>query len=126
MVTTLDEAVRRCLQGVTTAPGDALAVRGELLFPPDFAAFAGHFPDQPVVPAIVQLVAVRLLAGQAVGQDLVPVAARRIKFRGMIRPDDPVTIVAKLQPHEDHWRAAFTVSRGGDTVATGSLDLAAA
>lgn len=127
MVTTsLDQAVTHCLQGHTIDPGDGGAVHGEFVFPADFPAFAGHFPDQPVLPAIVQLAAVRLLAGKALGQDLVPVAAHRIKFRGMIRPNEPVAIVAQLQPHEAHWRVTFTVSRGGDTVASGRIDLALA
>jgi len=124
--TSLDQAVTRCLQWHTTDPGAGAAVRGEFIFPPDFPPFTGHFPDQPVLPAVVQLAAVRVLAGKAVGQDLVPVAAHRVKFRAMIRPNEPVAIVAKLQPHEAHWRATFTVSREGDTVATGRIDLAAA
>jgi len=124
--TSLDAAVTRCLQGYTTHPGEVVTVRGEFIFPPDFPPFAGHFPSQPVLPAIVQLAAVRLLAGKAVGQDLVPVAAHRVKFRAMIRPDEPVAIVAKLQPHEAQWRVTFTVTRESDTVASGRIDLARA
>jgi len=124
--TSLDQAVTRCLQWHTTDPGEGATVRGEFLFPPDFPPFTGHFPDQPVLPAIVQLAAVRLLAGKAVGQDLVPVAAHRIKFRAMIRPNEPVVIVASLQPHEGHWRVTFTVTREDEAVASGRIDLALA
>jgi len=122
----LDQAVPRCLQRYTREPGETPVVRGEFVFPPDFPPFAGHFPEQPVLPAIVQLAAVRLLAGKALGQALIPVAAHRVKFRSMIRPDEPVVIVAKLQPHEGHWRATFTVTREDDKVASGRIDLALA
>jgi 3-hydroxyacyl-[acyl-carrier-protein] dehydratase len=124
--TSLDQAVTRCLQGYTRDPGEAPVVRGEFVFPPDFPPFAGHFPDQAVLPAVVQLAAVRLLAGKALGQDLVPVAAHRVKFRGMIRPNESVIVAVELHPHESFWRAAFTVSRESDTVASGRIDLARA
>jgi 3-hydroxyacyl-[acyl-carrier-protein] dehydratase len=124
MGASLDQAVIRCLRGHTTDPDAGPSARGEFVFPPDFPAFAGHFPDQPVLPAIVQMAAVRLLAAKALGHDLVPVSAQRVKFRSIIQPDEPVVVAVALQPHEARWRAAFTVSREGGTVASGRIDFA--
>ena len=49
-----------CLKSVTNVENDV--IQGTFTFPPDFIAFAGHFPGQPILPAVVQLAAVRLLA----------------------------------------------------------------
>jgi len=122
---TLDDGVSACLRGYEAEVGDPPpTVRGELLFPADFAAFQGHFPERPVLPAIVQLAAVRLLVAKAVGQSLVPTAVHRIKFRGIIQPNDTATVTVHLQAQEEGWHATFTVVRQGETVTSGRADFA--
>ena len=64
----------------------------------------GHFPDQPIVPGVIQCecclqAGAILLAGDALSaEDVVPVATRMdsVKFKRMVRPGDTVEIHVTL------------------------------
>jgi len=43
---------------------DQGTISAELCCPADFPAFDGHFPGQPVLPAVMQLVVVRMLVAK--------------------------------------------------------------
>lgn len=55
--------------------------------------FSGHFPDNPILPAIAQLAIVLDVAGQGSGRELRPASIQRTKYRRIIRPDETVDIV---------------------------------
>jgi hypothetical protein len=59
---------------------------------PGLAWFEGHFPDQPVLPGVVQLHWAILAAMQLPGIEGLPTAIRRLKFRHMLVPPAPVTL----------------------------------
>jgi len=54
----------------------------------------------------------------------VPTAVHRIKFRGIIQPNEPVTVSVHVQPRENGWSTTFTVNRHGETVTSGRADFA--
>lgn len=61
------------------------------LFPPDFIGFQGHFPNNPVLPAIAQICMARLLWSRVIA----PVAALDIKtakFREPLRPNQEIML----------------------------------
>ena len=84
-----------CLQVITV--DESNEVEGTFIFPPDFSAFEGHFPDQPVLPAVVQLAAVRLLASRQLGIRLIPTGVQRAKFKSIILPKMSMTIRLRLK-----------------------------
>jgi 3-hydroxyacyl-[acyl-carrier-protein] dehydratase len=92
-----------------------------LCCPADFPGFAGHFPGEPILPAVLQLMAVRLLAETLAGGSLEEVAVERLKFKGMVRPADPVEIRLSLREEGELLRAGFTLVRDRETVASGTL-----
>ena len=94
---------------------------GVYLFPENFPGFAGHFPQQPVLPAIIQLAAVRHLAELALGQELVPLECQRAKFRDMVQPQEEVTVSVTLTEQESNWRARFALRKGDESVSGGTL-----
>ena len=94
---------------------------GNFLFPDDFPGFAGHFPEQPVLPAIIQLAAVRHLAELALGKELHPAECQRAKFRGMVLPQEDITVSVTLTEKENNWHARFSLSKNDASVAGGSL-----
>ncbi|MGE5247061.1 MAG: 3-hydroxyacyl-ACP dehydratase FabZ family protein [Verrucomicrobiota bacterium] len=61
-------------------------------FAPGFIGFSGHFPGNPVLPAVVQVCAVVSLAEEEGGKPLRLAAVRSAKFLAPIRPDDVVSI----------------------------------
>lgn len=121
----LEHSLANCLLRwtVTRDQDNVLHVKGTYFFPLGFAGFDGHFPNRAVLPAIVQLGAVRYLAGRAVEQRLVPKTYRRMKFRAMIEPEEEVAAEVVLKRTEHGWAVKFTISRQGKAVSSGSMDL---
>ena len=71
------------------------------VFPPTFSGFQGHFPQNPVLPAIVQLMTARESIIEHVGRDHLIMEVTRAKFHRVITPDIPVTVVWTLRELED-------------------------
>jgi 3-hydroxyacyl-[acyl-carrier-protein] dehydratase len=100
---------------------DNAAVTAQLCCAPDFPGFAGHFPGQPVLPAVLQLLAVRLLAESAVGAPLSPVGVERLKFKGMVAPGETIDLRVSLHDHAELLKGEFSLVRAGAAIASGTL-----
>ena len=118
----IEQALLESLTEYTVDRGEDISVNGTFVFQPDFPCFQGHFPDQPILPGIIQMAAVRSLAIKALNQQLVPTTTGRIKFRGFIQPKEQISITVNLKRHQMTWRAVFRISRGNETVSTGRID----
>jgi 3-hydroxyacyl-[acyl-carrier-protein] dehydratase len=96
-------------------------VVAELCCPADFPAFAGHFPGQPVLPAVIQLAVIRSLTGDLLARPLEPVRTRRLKFKGMVGPGDLVQVRVEIKKEEDNWLASFKLAHDGKAVSSGAI-----
>jgi 3-hydroxyacyl-[acyl-carrier-protein] dehydratase len=87
-MSSLFQAVRDCRLPSPGAEcsGECAAV---FLFPPEFPGFAGHFPGNPVLPGIAQIMAVLHACGPGA-----PPALRGIKTCKFLRPVRPGELVA--------------------------------
>ena len=99
-------------------------LQGRYLFTEGFAGFAGHFPGYPILPAIVEILTVARLVGEAAGCRQRLVAVEQAKFLSPVRPDQellvrcrPRTVKGKLL-----YDAQLTV--GDRTTASLLLELA--
>lgn len=92
-----------------------------LCCPADFPGFNGHFPDQPVLPAVLQLMAVRLLAESLLEKPLTPVNGDRLKFKGMVGPDEVVNLRVALRGQSGSLKAEFSLDKAGAPIASGTL-----
>ena len=108
-------------EGVETkADGSVLA---SVLVPSDSPWFSGHFPGDPVLPAIAQLEMTLDAARKAFGRELIPKAISRTKYRKIIRPDDVVNIV--LSPIEDETMTLrFQLTVNGELACKGLMKMA--
>jgi 3-hydroxymyristoyl/3-hydroxydecanoyl-(acyl carrier protein) dehydratase len=102
--------------------GDQTA-RVRLAVPPNHEAFAGHFPNQKILPGIIQLDWAIQLAATCFGFEPRPAVQVRVKFMQIIGPD-PTDLSLSLR--YDPSKAELTFEyRNGDTVASrGSARLA--
>lgn len=93
-------------------------------FAPGFIGFSGHFPGNPILPAIVQVCAVVSLAVEEGGKALRLAAVRSAKFLSPIRPDEEVSIryCRRVDSGDDLCDATLSVA--GKTVAAFQLELA--
>jgi len=104
---------------VDEASGD---IHGEFIFAPDFPAFAGHFPGHPVLPAIVQLAAVRVIVSATLGKRVIPLKIVRVKFKSMIGPGESVRAVVKcVSEDESRFRLSFVLEGKKGTAASGEM-----
>lgn len=90
--------------------------------PADHPCLAGHFPGNPVVPAVVLLDCVaRALAG-ALGRAVRITAIPAVKFLSPLRPGLFFAIDLRIDP--DHASARFRVTLQGAELAQGRLEYA--
>ncbi|MFO7860269.1 MAG: hypothetical protein R6U41_03490 [Desulfosalsimonas sp.] len=67
-------------------------IRARAVVPADSPWFAGHFPDNPILPAIAQLAIVFDMIQKATGLEQNPGAVNRVKYRRIIRPDEAIHV----------------------------------
>ena len=94
--------------------------RFEITFPPDHPVFAGHFPEEPVVPGALLLA--RVAAGiQASGQYAVA-GVSSARFTQRIKPGQTVVVDCRIS---DSGNARFQCTVTGHMVARGVFDVTA-
>lgn len=101
---------------------DSFAIEGRAEFPASCCVFEGHFPETPVLPAVVQLGIVRSITESALDVELFPVAAEKVKFKEMVVPQEEFLISVKLNKKERKWKVRFTLHKnGGGNIASGTV-----
>ncbi len=109
---------------VTTQTDTDLAVTAQFSFPESYCAFEGHFPVKPILPAIVQLAAVRYIAEFALGEPLMPSTLSRVKFKGMVQPEDQIVVELKLKRIDKGWQGSFTIVQDtAELLSSGNITL---
>ena len=74
------------------AENPAGEVTAAFCFPPAFTGFQGHFPGNPVLPGIVQILMAEVTAGR--GNDRVLAEVARCKFLRPVSPGERVNVTA--------------------------------
>ena len=59
--------------------------------------FSGHFPGEPILPGIAQLGMVFDAINRMGGRNFKITGIRRVRFKQIIRPDDPLRVTVKPQ-----------------------------
>ena len=95
-------------------------------FDQGFTGFAGHFPNKPILPAIVQLGVVRRLAEWVCDQKLQAGAYRKVKFKAAVMPREKISVDLSLTLAPDLLQGRFTLYKpdsDGEIVAVGNCKL---
>lgn len=98
-------------------------VRAVLRFDPHLAVFRGHFPGNPLVPAVLQIEAVRAVVAAATGRRFRIVAIPKAKFTGPVRPGEVVEAVVRTSGGAGTLAVAATLQTSGAPTASLSLVL---
>lgn len=85
------DALSADLAGRPSAP---FPITAAVQLDPDSTWFAGHFPDDPVLPGIAQLGMVQDAIRRSSGEDLSVTNLSRVKFKRLVRPGDLLSIQA--------------------------------
>ncbi|PTN38119.1 3-hydroxyacyl-ACP dehydratase [Desulfonatronum sp. SC1] len=91
------------------------AIRQDFSFPPDFVGFAGHFPGEPILPAVVQIgvgvVLVQTLLAKGTGPYRLKTVTRA-KFLRKLKPGETITVrCARRGPDGGAFDVALTVDQ---------------
>lgn len=98
-----------------------VGIKGEFRFPVSFTGFQGHFPTQPVLPAVIQLTMIRLLAEQALTRPLFPSQYGKTKFRRIVEPEQNIIADLKLNFTDETVDCEFQVKQpDGQMISNGS------
>ncbi|MEA3466752.1 MAG: hypothetical protein U9R57_00830 [Thermodesulfobacteriota bacterium] len=84
--------------------------------------FSGHFPNDPILPAIAQLNIVTETIAKVLDKDLSLKTLTRIKFKKIIRPGNILDIHAVPGKKENHYH--FRITSKQQEVCSGRLVLA--
>lgn len=60
--------------------------------PPNFVGFSGHFPDNPILPGVVQLMMGAFTA--SMGKETNTQSVKRAKFTRPVKPNEVITVKA--------------------------------
>jgi len=81
--------------------------------------FAGHFPDDPILPGIAQLKMVADLISGAEEGNLIMTGLSRIKFRKIVRPGELLDIHATRGKEKNKY--TFRITSGNEEVCSGVM-----
>lgn len=120
----IEGGLASCLQKLTveTLTATELIAKGSFIFPITFCAYDGHFPGQPILPAIVQLAAARYVAESVLNAPLIPAELSRVKFKGMVLPDDQIEISVSLRQQKLVWQGNLKLQKNsGELLSSGNI-----
>ena len=91
---TISNGILAARLGPTTWEDDQ-TIRQDLSFPPEFVGFAGHFPGEPILPAVVQIGTGAVLAKSFLTKETGPYrleTVTRAKFLRKLKPGETITV----------------------------------
>jgi len=110
------EALAALLTPQPATSGAVAVLHERITIAPDHPAFAGHFPQRPIVPGVLLLDAVARLAERELGGESAQWTLASAKF---LRPVGPgATLDIQLRASGTHWR--FEIHADGQLVANGA------
>ncbi len=109
-------------QGLSQLAGTADRMTAAAVVPGDSAWYAGHFPDNPILPgiAILALVKEAIIATELrEGRRVVITGMSRVRFRLPVKPNDRMTFEITREEKRGGMAYLFSVSLAGEAACTG-------
>jgi len=97
-------------------------IAGKFLFSKTFLGFSGHFPGYPILPAVIQIAAVRMLAEIGLKKTVMLHSIERAKFTNIVQPGNPLTIQIDYAIKEASCLLNFSITSKNGQVAVGEIN----
>ena len=117
--------MRTAIKEAALAPAQVSEIAAEqsFCFDQNFIGFAGHFPDYPILPAVLQVLLAQLLAEQVIGLPLAVISLTRAKFTQQLRPGDQIDVRLSCREMEGGWHCISELQVSGQRAASFTLKL---
>lgn len=122
--TVIEQLKASCRQHHLRTSAEGLAAESQFIFEEAFSGFEGHFPGVPILPAIMQLAALRLTVELCTEKNYILTGLKNNKFKGIVRPLDLLSISVNLQPKDQGFNGSYTMTVGEGIISTGKFELA--
>jgi 3-hydroxyacyl-[acyl-carrier-protein] dehydratase len=111
-------------QELTQLVGTAERMTASACVSGDSAWYAGHFPDNPILPGIAVLALVEeaiITSELREGMRVTITGVGRVRFRLPVRPDDRMTLKVTREKKRDGVAYLFSVYLAGEAACTGAF-----
>ena len=102
----LRNALRAAASSLETLP-DAAGWQRQYVFDAGSAVFAGHFPEHPVLPGVVQILMAQMTLEDAFGEPLSLSAVPQAKFTAPVKPDAVIEVRVQRGRRAGLWECSL-------------------
>ncbi len=95
----MNEAIKACV--IKPAAKTDRGWENTYTFGPDFLGFQGHFPGNPIMPAILQIMIAREAIAEQMGHECDVLSINRAKYMKIVSSGTAVTVVWTLKEEPD-------------------------
>ena len=103
-------AIRNALRAAASPLGhsaEAGVRQRQYVFDADSAVFAGHFPEYPVLPGVVQILMAQMTLEEALGEPLSLAAIPRARFTAPLEPGAVVELEVRQGRRPGLWECSL-------------------
>ncbi len=117
--------MRTEIRAAALAPAQIETMSGEqnFCFAAEFVGFDGHFPEFPILPAMVQMLIAQVLAEAVVGQPLTLASLGRAKFMQQLHPGVQIDVRVRCRDKDNGIHCASELLVAGTLAASFTLKL---
>ncbi|MGD9579686.1 MAG: hydroxymyristoyl-ACP dehydratase [Syntrophorhabdus sp.] len=101
---------------------EASIITAQAIFASESPWFDGHFPDNPIVPGIAQMSMIFDLMQRTMGPGLKLEGFKRVRFKQLIRPETPISILVKPAKKTPN-RFEYQLTSDQKIVCSGFIDI---
>lgn len=119
------QEIAAAAQGAITSDKSG-TLEGRYCFSDSFAGFDGHFPEHPILPAIVEILTVVSLVSQQTGQQQRLISVEDAKFLHPVRPNQELLVRCRQRTVKGKLLHDAQLTVGETTTATMLIEIAPA
>jgi 3-hydroxymyristoyl/3-hydroxydecanoyl-(acyl carrier protein) dehydratase len=117
----MNEAIKSCV--IKPAEKTDRGWEKTYIFGPDFLGFQGHFPGNPIMPAILQIMIAREAIAEQMGYEYDVLSVRRAKYMKIVASDTAVTVTWTIKEEPDSIACKCTLETQGSPASKLSFTL---
>ena len=115
--------MRTAIKAAALTPVEVSEMAGEqsFCFDQNFIGFGGHFPEYPILPAVLQVLLAQLLAEEVIGSPLLVHSLIRAKFVQQLRPGAQIDVRLNCREKDGAFHCSSELQVGGQRAASFTL-----